>query len=276
MPFGFRFRWIVAVFLLVAVGAAAHADELVQIASHRAAGRLEAPTGTPALFGYLTRPDLPGRLPAVVVLHWCSGFGRHDVRAALTLKSWGYVALAPDSLGAANMCLRGSGDLAEATDAYAALHWLIAQDFVDRDRVAVIGYSMGAIAVLDAIERGILERTQPEHFRAAVAYYPACAGSSGNLTTAALILIGGRDDWTPAEACRKMVAHNSDIGVTRSPGEGVAAKLVVYPDATHAFDSPGDARRYLGHFIEYDPDATKDAETQVRAFLHDAMAATAH
>jgi len=274
MPVGCRFFRIFAVFLLVAAGVAAHADELMQIAPHPAASTLEPLTGTPPLVGYLGRPDLPGRLPAVVALHWCSGFGRHDIVAALTLKSWGYVALAPDSRGGANLCLRGSGGLAEAIDAYAALHWLASQDFVDRDRVAVIGYSMGGVAALDAIERRTLERTHPEHFRAAVAYYPACAGSSGNLTVPALILVGGRDDWTPAEACRQMVAHDSDIGVTRSPGEGVAAKLVVYPKATHAFDSPGDAHRYLGHFIEYDPDATKDAEAQMRAFLHDAMSGT--
>ena len=73
--------------------------------SSTAPGRntLESLTGTPPLVGYLGRPDLPGRLPAVVVLHWCSGFGRHDIVAALTLKSWGYVALAPDSLGGANL-----------------------------------------------------------------------------------------------------------------------------------------------------------------------------
>jgi Dienelactone hydrolase family len=94
-----RLAWLAAICAVLAGIGHACADQLAQIAPHRAAGTLEVPADTPPLFGYLARPDLPGRLPAVVVLHWCSGFGTHDVQAAAMLQSWGYVALAPDSLG---------------------------------------------------------------------------------------------------------------------------------------------------------------------------------
>jgi hypothetical protein len=57
-----------AVITALLIGASgAHADGLVQIAPHRAAGPLEAPADTPPLFGYLARPELRGRRPAVVV-----------------------------------------------------------------------------------------------------------------------------------------------------------------------------------------------------------------
>src|SRR5437763_16617711 len=67
----------------------------------------------PKLVGYLARPDrglsaLLGsgggrpnvnRYPAVVVLHGCSGISSHSAAVADRLGSWGYVALAVDSLG---------------------------------------------------------------------------------------------------------------------------------------------------------------------------------
>jgi dienelactone hydrolase len=255
---------------LLASEPVARADELVQIAPHRAASPFEMHNAMPPLFGHLARPDRPGRLPAAVVLHWCVGFGLHDVAAAARLKSWGYVALAPDSLGGANLCSAETGWQAEVDDGYAALRWLAAQDFVDAGRVVVIGYSMGATAALSAVERGSLQDGRPEHFRAAVAYYPRCDASRGNLTAPALILIGDRDDWTPAEDCRKLVAHESDIAMTRSAG-GEPMRLMVYPGATHAFDVPGPPLTYFGHAIAHDPAATGDAEARVRAFLNDTL-----
>jgi|tagenome__1003787_1003787.scaffolds.fasta_scaffold20897282_3 dienelactone hydrolase len=245
----------------------ARADELVQIASHRAAIWPEGSKATPALLGFLTRPIGPGRFPAVVLLHWCSGFSGHDTQAATILKSWGYVALAVDSLGDANLCTGGGGSAAEALDAYAALRYLAAQSFVASDRIAVMGYSMGATAALITIDKGGIERAEAARFRAAIAYYPQCEYSTGSLTAPALILVGERDDWTPADTCRKLAAHESDIGMTRRSGTGAPINLVVYPNAVHAFDVRSPPHYYLGHFEQFDEDATRDAETRVRAFL---------
>ena len=266
------------VLLLAALGgvSGARCDEPVQVAPHRAAAGLARSEGTPPLLGYLARPDGPGRFPAVVLLHGCSGFTPHDTEAAWTLKSWGYVGLALDSLGNANMCAAGGGAGAEARDAYAALRYLGAQSFVAADRVAVMGYSMGGAAALSAVEKSALqafaregtEGAGPAGFRAMIAYYPPCAFSSGVLTAPALILVGERDDWTPAADCRKLAAHESDLGTTRDAAAGTPVDLVVYPDATHAFDFRLPPRRHLlGHLLQYDEAATRDAEAQVRAFL---------
>jgi dienelactone hydrolase len=252
---------------LLGTAPAPHADELIQVAQRRAT--VPPDHDANPLLGYLARPDGPGPFPGVVILHSCSGFGIHDIAAAARLKSWGYVALAVDSLGAENRCERGGGAAAEVVDAYAALNYLAAQSFVDQSRVAVIGYSMGAIAALAAVEQGGLEGAAHQKFRAAVAYYPACQANAGIMTVPTLILIGDRDDWTPADACRKMAAGESDIGITRPKDAGKAVTLVVYPGATHAFDFPVPSRRYLGHFMEYDQAAARDAERRTREFLHD-------
>jgi dienelactone hydrolase len=158
--------------------------------------------------------------------------------------------------------------VAEAFDAYAALDWLAQQNFVDPDRVALLGFSMGGIATLDSIEAGpgSIERAKPRHFRAAIAYYPGCEDRAGVMTVPTLILVGDKDDWTPASYCREMVA--------RRDGKGSPVKLVVYPGATHAFNFPGAARQYLGHQMAYDPQATADSWRQVHDFLRTTLGET--
>jgi hypothetical protein len=73
-------------------------------------------------------------------------------------------------------------------------------------------------------------------FRAAVAFYPVCERISGPMPT--LILIGENDDWTPADACRRLTNAEDEIGISRSKGEGAPLQLAVLPDATHGFDTP--------------------------------------
>src|ERR1051325_846754 len=142
-------------------------------ARHASAGSLvEFPNVSeqaPKLVGYLARPDrglsaLLGagggasevvQYPAVVVLHGCSGISSHSAGVADRLGSWGYVALAVDSLGPrgiADRCTR-SGYQEQAFDAYAALRYLAQQFFVDATRIVVLGHSMGGIATLYAVDR---------------------------------------------------------------------------------------------------------------------------
>jgi len=232
------------------------------------------PKQTPAhLRGYLARPDTglsailgsrsnrAGPYPAVVVLHGCGGISSHSAKIADQLGSWEYVALTVDSLGPrgiASGCGGRSLDL--AFDAYAALHYLSQLDFVDAARVAVLGQSMGGSAALYAVERGLTAQYFDQHFRAAIAYYPNCLPGAW-MTAPTLVLIGEADEWNQAEQCREMVKH--------ARTDGAAISLIVYPGAHHAFDvvelKPG--TRALGHWVEYNEPAAKDAEEKARAFL---------
>lgn len=241
------------------------AGQMVEVAAHRTdLMPLPGPSSKP-LMGYLARPASPGRYPAVVELHGCGGFGTLDVVVADVLKSFGYVALALDSLGDYNACEKNASDaaLAEAFDAYAVLDWLAQQSNVDPDRVALLGFSMGGGATLDAVEPELIEDKKPRHFRAAVAYYPLCKDRAGVTTAPTLILVGDKDDWTLASWCGEMIA--------RRDGRGAPVTLIVYPSVTHAFNYPAPPRQYLAHHLEYDAKATADAWTQVRSFLHDRL-----
>jgi hypothetical protein len=107
---------------------------------------------------------------------------------------------------------------------------------VAADRVAVMGYSMGGAAALIAVEKSALqafaregsERAEPAGLRAMIAYCPPCAFSSGVLTAPALILVGERDDWIPAAACRKLAAaglareYAPELGIKGAVAIGVS------------------------------------------------------
>jgi dienelactone hydrolase len=260
--------FLLAIGLAASLGAAAgHAGTLVEFPNISE----KAPT---KLLGYLARPDAglsamlgshsdrTGPYPAVVVLHGCGGISSHSAGIADKIGSWGYVALTVDSLGPRGMTSRcGGGTFDQAFDAYAALRYLSQLDFVDPARVAVVGQSMGGFAALYAVDRDLAAQYFEERFRAAIAYYPSCGVPGASMTAPTLVLIGEADDWTPAERCREMAAHSRPDGATIA--------LTVYPGVHHAFDvaelKPG--IHLLGHWIEYNEPAAKDAEQKLRAFL---------
>jgi dienelactone hydrolase len=235
----------------------------------------------PRLLGYLARPDAGlsalasrqfdrvGPYPAVVVLHGCSGVSGHSIGIADRLGSWGYVALAVDSLsprGISSAC--GGGLLGQAFDAYAARRYLSTLEDVDPARIAVLGQSMGAGAALYAVDRDLAAQYFTDRFRAAILYYPGCGIPSANLTAPALILIGEVDQASPVEQCRGMVAH--------AQPEGAPIALTIYPGVHHNFDvallTPG--VRYRGSWLEYNGPAAKDAEEKIRTFLDAHLAET--
>ncbi|MGZ5877442.1 MAG: dienelactone hydrolase family protein [Bradyrhizobium sp.] len=236
----------------------------------------ENPLASPQpLQGFLRQTNRPGPSPAVVLLHGCNGnWLRLDERWAKRIASWGYVTLTVDSFGPRgikNTC-GGGAPVDLAFDAYRALNYLVQQPFVDPTRIAALGFSQGGWLALTSVEHGAIEQTSQNKFRAAIAFYPHCLGFKGNMTVPTLILIGELDDWTPADECRNMVDGRDDWGISRQKGEGAPIRLVVYPDAYHAFDvaSLKSPIQYFGHHLEFNQSATEQSIDAVHEFL-DAM-----
>jgi dienelactone hydrolase len=227
---------------------------------------------SPPLQGYLRQPNSAGPSPAVVLLHSCNGnWRRLDERWGTLIASWGYVTLTVDSFGPRGLksTCGSNAPVDLAFDAYRALSFLVQQPYVDPTRVAALGFSQGAWQALSSVERGIVEQTSPNKFRAAVAFYPSCLGFKGNMTVPTLILIGELDDWTLAKECRNMVDGRDDWGISRHKGQGAPIKLVIYPGAYHAFDASNlkTPVQFLGHHLEFNQSATDQAIGELREFL---------
>ena len=224
------------------------------------------------LRGYLRRPDAAGPFPAVVLLHGCNGAPQSlDQNWGPRIAAWGYVTLTVDGFGPRglkNTCTRGPQPGMEL-DAYRALNFLVKQSFVDPKRVFVVGFSQGGLLSLSSVERGPIERGAANKFLAAAAFYPPCKAIKGPMTVSTLILTGESDDWTPVDACRKLVAGEDDLGISRQKGEGPPIQLIVYSGAYHGFDTSTLRRpiSYFGHHIEFNQSATEGSSEALHQFL---------
>jgi dienelactone hydrolase len=226
------------------------------------------------LQGFLRRPEGAGRSPAIVLLPACTNQARSlDQHWGAIISSWGYVTLTIDSFGPRGLknCDRGNADHSDlALDAYRGLNFLIQKRFIDPKRAAIVGFGAGAWQTLLAVERGTIERASGSKFRAAVAFYPPCAGFKGIMTVPTLILIGERDDLAGANACRKMAAGEDDMGISRQKGEGAPVRLIAYPEAYSGFDIPvlKTPTRYLGPRLEFNQSAADQSSEALREFLN--------
>jgi dienelactone hydrolase len=191
-------------------------------------------------------------------MHDCSGLGPRSSGApgrwARELVGRGYVVVRPDSFttrdrpgGVCTDASPGRADVSPSRrvrDAYAALAHLRALPYVDGRRVGLMGGSHGGsttLAAMAAPEHAweALAREKRAGFAAAVALYPGCrvglgawrADTTGTYRPVAplLILIGEKDDWTPALPCVTLAAS------VRPPDPPVT--ITVYPGAHHSFDS---------------------------------------
>jgi len=218
-----------------------------------------APSGAPEQIpAAVSKPEGPGPFPAVVIMHDCSGLGPRSSGAperwARELGARGYVVVLPDSFttrgypdGVCTDASPGRADVdpaRRARDAYAALAYARALPYVDGRRVGLMGGSHGGSTTLAAMAaprsaREPLAGDKRAGFAAAVALYPGCditfgtwrGDGSGAYRSVApiLILVGEKDDWTPAPPCVKLAAS------TWASEHPVA--ITVYPGAHHSFDS---------------------------------------
>ncbi len=220
------------------------------------------------LTGVLTKPDGKGPFPAIVFLHgWCGHeFGKPRSESwSNRLVDWGYVTLQLDSFGPRNVSNDCSDktelfllSLARVKDAYDAKDFLAELPFVDRNRIALLGWSLGGSTSLYVLLKQIKPQSKETPFKAAIAFYPYCDMPLYNLNAPLLILTGESDDLHQAKWCTEMMpSEQPDLEII----------LKVYPGAYHDFDWEGMDELYEGHRLLYDPIAAQDAINQVKSFL---------
>jgi dienelactone hydrolase len=262
----------ITIFAIWLIGSAAFAAEVVSFK-----GTTKIASGDfVTLTGKLTKPQGDGPFPAVVLMHGCGGIVKYNDDWAERLASWGYVALQVDSLGP-----RGESEICSnvyrvpfhirAQDAYDAKSYLSGLPFVDRNRIAVMGWSHGGVTTLASVSKSnyatfaafVTTNLEPpqrgDPFRAAIAFYPFCIGQLDDSNAPLLILIGELDTWCPAALCQMKMPSG------KTANEVI---LKIYPGAYHGFDWEGvDLVRLQRHRLLYNPAALADSIVQVKEFL---------
>ena len=197
--------------------------------------------------GTLSLPAKPtmqkdGRTPAVILMHGSGGISQEREHAwAQRLNSWGIAAFVLDSFSGRGIKPPNYADknfvhgVAHVLDAYLSLQLLATHPKIDGKRIAVMGFSKGGQASLDAVfepfRLAALGPSAPHKFAAYIPFYPYCNFRHVSKSLAAapmLMFLAGRDEMTEPRPCQNAASWLKE--------RGVPVKVVVYPDAHHAFD----------------------------------------
>jgi dienelactone hydrolase len=218
------------------------------------------------LTGDLSKPEGNGPFPAVILLCGCAGPYFNISEWENILVKEGYVTFDVDSFGprgVSNICGDPNNKPTvrdRVADAFAAKHYLETLPFIDKERIAVIGFSHGATT---ALIMALYPSASEKPFNDIIAFYPYCfpiASAAKPLSAPLMILAAGKDEWCPAKLCE---AYPEKL-------KGLNHEFVfkVYPGAHHAFDStePG-IIEYQGKKLGRDESALADSIVMVKNFL---------
>lgn len=201
--------------------------------------------------GLLFKPDGLGPYASILMMHGCSGLFRKDGKIQYNLAAWidrfivwNYLVLAVDGFnprGFRSMCQKRNRPLHSLDDrpydAYGGLAWLKKQPFVKKDKIALVGWSNGAMATLSSIRKSHVGSFGGElRFTVAAAFYPGCitltkrTDSNYQPYAPLIVFVGLADNWTWPKPCIRLIEN--------ARSAGLPAKIEAYEGAYHAFDHP--------------------------------------
>jgi len=199
-------------------------------------------SGKPTILAGELRIPRPGtdKLPAVILIHGSGGLGATHDRWVAELNNAGLATFVVDSFsgrGITNTIDDQSqlATLAMMVDAYRALATLAQHPRIDTSRIAVMGFSKGAVAAVYSSNERFAKIYGPQgiQFAAHIGLYTPC-----NVTLKDDDKVAGKpirlfhgiaDDWVSIEPCRSYAA--------RIKSSGADVVLTEYPGAYHAFDA---------------------------------------
>jgi dienelactone hydrolase len=197
--------------------------------------------GKPAMIAGELRILKPGtdRLPAVVLVHGSGGVGFNSGMWVGELNKAGFATFVVDSFTGRgiNNTITDQSQLSSYTmmnDAFSALAVLTKHPRIDPNKIAIIGFSKGAIPALYARMNRFQSAYAPEgaSFAAYIGFYTPCNTAlidDEKVSTKPIRLYHGIDDnWVPIGPCRDYVARLKKAGAN--------VDLVEYAGATRAFD----------------------------------------
>lgn len=186
-------------------------------------------------------PRAPAKVPAVILVHGSGGIGGSTDLWARELNAIGVAAFILDTFSGRGIVSTVADQeqlhsLAMMVDAYRALDLLAAHPRIQADRIAVMGFSKGAVAsVYSAAERFRSAHGSPSNrFAAHIGFYTPCnvtyEGDTKVGPAPIRLFHGTADDYVSVGPCRDFTA--------RLKAAGANVSLTEYPDSQHSFDNP--------------------------------------
>ena len=190
--------------------------------------------------GVLRLPPGEGRFPVVVLMHGSGGMGPNIEFWQREFNEIGVATFAIDGFTGRGLTQTSTnqaalGRLNFILDIYRSLDVLAKHPRVDRQRVALMGFSRGGQAALYASLTRFHKMWNKSgiEFAGYIPFYPDCATTfvgDTDVDKPIRIFGGTPDDYNPIALCKayaeRLKAAERDVQVTE------------YPNAPHAFDSP--------------------------------------
>jgi len=212
--------------------------------------------------GTLVLPDAASAenpVPAMVILHGSGGdWTGRSVNTAMFLARNGIAGLAVDTFAARN--LRSTDDYLERlnkapiytqmADALSALQALQNHPAIDKNRIGVTGFSLGAGSTLYMMFEPVIENVLGEEgprFSAYAMFYGGCMVEFDDFRvegSPVLIMMGGADESMSIPGCQKFQKRLQKMGVN--------VDLKVYETAGHGWDMPYPQEFQEGEWVTRD------------------------
>ncbi|HPF78973.1 MAG TPA: dienelactone hydrolase family protein [Alphaproteobacteria bacterium] len=209
--------------------------------------------GDVTLEGYLAMPDpdkFKGERPAILIAHQWKGLGEYEKRRADMLADLGFIAFAVDVYGQGIRPKTTQEALTEATKyksdpdlarrrMSAALDYVQTLPFVDKGKIAAIGYCFGGTMVLELARSGAKINGVVSFHGNLATTKPA---QKGDVKAPILIHHGAVD---PVVTQYEVENFKKEMGEAQADWH-----MIVYADAVHAFtekeagDDPSDGAAY--------------------------------
>lgn len=266
-------------------GAQTYRDAVARFADASPDLTFPAEAGELSLFSRLQmaiyKPAGEGPFPAVVILPSCGGLRPEIQDWARRVVARGYVAFVVDPMTSRGqpVCVPGapSNQYRGTKDAFQALAHLRRFPFVDQERIALLGFSWGAMVGLLVSSPTLGDLfSSPRRYAAAVGFYPLCHVDPMQGRPAvdfvrpdhdgpALILMGDQDLEAPAADCLPLLKAAAE--------KGQPVEWHVYPGATHCWDCSSMNNfaktdfRGVRVVYKFDKDITEDSTNRVFEYL---------
>jgi dienelactone hydrolase len=219
--------------------------------------------------GFLADGSRGRPAPGVLVAHEGRGWTQHSKDRAVSLAQLGYVAFAPDYLGAAATSLEHAFQLMRPFEedhqlfsiyGQAALDVLRAHPQVDATRLAAIGFCWGGYAVL--------ELACAAELRCVVAFHPGLSlgplSDPAKISASVLVCVGDEDPYVPMSDVQRFIAEMRDARVD--------TQVLLLLGAPHSFTNPEPYAYSTGvKGVGYDPVADRRSWNAMQALFAEAL-----